>query len=111
VLEELAANLEEIRVPAGQVILEEGGIGDRFYVIESGVVRVSRGVQELRRQDAGEFFGEIALLRDVPRTASVTATEDCVLQTLDRDRFLAAMEGDSEVRIRAEDVVNLRLPI
>lgn len=111
VLEDLAGNLVEVRAVAGEVVLNEGEAGALFYVIESGAVRVTADGRELRTQRAGEFFGEIALLRDVPRTASVTATEDCVFQTLSREHFLAAMEGDSEVRTRVEDVVNLRLPV
>ena len=86
-------------------------MGDRFYLIETGTVAVSRGGRQVREEGPGDFFGEIALLRDVPRTATVTAAEDCVLQVLGREDFLAALDGSSEVRTRAEDVVALRLPV
>jgi CRP-like cAMP-binding protein len=57
----------------------------------------------------GDHFGEIALLRDVPRTATVVATEDGVLQTIQRDDFLAALRGDQELRSRTEAVAARRL--
>lgn len=110
-LESLASRLEELRVPAGRVVVAEGEAGDRFYLIESGTVSVSRDGVELRQEGPGDFFGEIALLRDVPRTATVTTTEDTVLRVLDRETFLAALDGSSEVRTRAEEVVALRLPV
>ncbi len=110
-LEHLAGQCEQVPVPAGRTIVLEGEVGDRFYLIESGTVAVSHEGRELRQEGPGDFFGEIALLRDVPRTATVTAVEDCVLQVLGREDFLAALDGSSEVRTRAEDVVALRLPV
>ncbi len=109
-LESLAAQLGELVLPAGRVVVAEGEAGDRFYLVESGEVVVARAGQELRREGPGEFFGEIALLRDVPRTATVTTTQDTVLRVLGREAFLAALDGSSEVRTRAEDVVARRLP-
>ena len=67
--------------------------------------------RELSSMVAGECFGEIALLHDVPRTATVTAEEDSVLQALDRDDFLAAMSGDSELLGRAESLASRRIPM
>jgi CRP-like cAMP-binding protein len=58
----------------------------------------------------GECFGEIALLRDVPRTATVTALENSVLQALDREDFLAAMSGDTELLGRTESMAARRTP-
>jgi MFS family permease len=111
VLEQLAGRLVRLAVPAGQVVIAEGTAGDRFYLIETGAVAVTAQGRELRQEVAGDFFGEIALLRDVPRTATVAATEDTVLQVLEREDFLAALDGSSEVRTRAEDVVSRRLPV
>ena len=69
---------------AGDVVIREGDDADGFFVIESGLVEVTQGDRVLRREGPGEFFGEIGLLRDVPRTATVTAVEDTVLRSLDR---------------------------
>jgi MFS family permease len=109
--EALARRLEPLRVPAGRAIVVQGEVGDRFYLIESGTVAVTQNGEELRREGPGEVFGEIALLRGVPRTATVTAVEDCVLQVMAREDFLGALDGSGEVRNRAEDVAARRLPV
>lgn len=81
-------------MPAGSVIIREGDPGDRFYVLESGAVTVSRGGSPIRTLTAtGDAFGEIALLRDIPRTATVRVDAETVLLTLERDAFLAAVTG------------------
>ena len=89
----IAARLqEEVREP-GHVIMRQGESGDRFYLIESGRVRVS--VEEdgersvVTERGPGEYVGEIALLLDTPRTATVTALRTTRLLTLDRDPFQA----------------------
>ncbi len=104
VLEHLAASLDEVPAAAGTRIIRAGDAGDRFYVIESGEVEI-----EGRRFGPGESFGEIALLRDTPRTATVTAATDVVLQSLDRDEFLAAVTGHERAHAAAEEVVAARL--
>ncbi len=93
-LERMLAALEPREVEPGDTIIREGEIGDRFYLIESGRVVVSVAGQTARTLGSGGSFGEIALVRDVPRTATVVAAEPTVLQTLPRDQFLAAL-GDS----------------
>jgi MFS family permease len=103
-LERLASQLGETRLPAGTMILRLGDPGDRFYVIADGEVEI-----EDARHGPGAFFGEIALLRDVPRTASVQAATDVRLLTLDRDEFLAAVTGHEPSAAAAEAVVTARL--
>jgi MFS family permease len=88
-LERLAATLERIDAPAGAVIVRQGDAGDRFYVIDEGIVSVTIDGHAVRQLGPGDFFGEIALLRDVPRTASVAAREAVRLYALPRDAFLS----------------------
>ena len=107
----LARKLVRIPVPAGGVVLREGEDSDRFFVIESGLVEVTQERVVLRQEGPGEYFGEIGLLRDVPRTATVTAVEDTVLMALGRDEFLAAVTGQSEAFRAADDIVSYRLSV
>ena len=92
-LERVARNLIPIELGEGDVVIREGEPGDRFYVIERGKMHVTRGRADLATLGAGDFFGEIALLRDVPRTATVVAEEPASLRALDREHFLAAVTG------------------
>ncbi|HVQ88363.1 MAG TPA: MFS transporter [Actinomycetes bacterium] len=109
-LELVAGRLVRVEVPAGEVIIREGDEGDRFYVIESGRAKASYRGELLRSMGPGHPFGEIALLRDVPRTATVTAEEPMVLLALDRQHFLDAVSGNSEVNNRADDLISQRIP-
>lgn len=111
VLESLANSLGRVSAAAGEVVLQEGADSDRFYVIESGLVEVTQEGAVLRREGPGEFFGEIGLLRDVPRTATVTAEEDTEMLVLERDDFLAAVTGQTEARMAADDIVTRRLTV
>jgi MFS family permease len=101
-LERLAEALEPARAAAGEAIVRQGEEGDRFYVIVAGTVEVSVDGARVREQGAGEYFGEIALLRGGPRTATVTAREDVELRTLRREPFLATVTGDDGSRAVAE---------
>ncbi|MGN6576248.1 MAG: MFS transporter [Nocardioides sp.] len=109
VLESLARSLITVPVAAGEVVLREGEDSDRFYVIDSGLVEVTQEGTVVRREGPGDFFGEIGLLRDVPRTATITAVEDSVLVALEREDFLSAVTGEREARTAADEVVNRRL--
>ncbi len=98
-MEGLARAAAWLEVPAGAVVIREGDLGDRFYVLETGAVAVSRDGVPLRTLDTtGNSFGEIALLLDVPRTATVMASVPSVLLVLDRATFLAAVTGHPVVR-------------
>ena len=109
VLDSLARRLTPVRVPAGDVFLQEGEASDRFYIIVSGLVEVTQGTRFLRQEGPGEFFGEIGLLRDVPRTATISALEDTELLAVERDDFLDAVTGKIEARSAAEDIATRRL--
>jgi MFS family permease len=110
-LDRLARVSSTARAAAGEVILAEGGVGDRFYVIEEGTVEVTVRGEHVRFLGVGDSFGEIALLRDVPRTASVRAVEDVVLRSLDRADFVPAVTGHGDAARAAEDTVGRWLTI
>src|SRR5437763_2425898 len=104
----LATKLLPIDVPAGETIVRAGEVGDRFYLVDSGTVRI--GLQEGEKESgAGDYFGEIALLRDVPRTATVTAAAATRLYALERADFLAAVTGHTLAEAAAQGVVGERL--
>ena len=108
-LEELAGRLMPVHYGAGEEIIRQGEAGDRFYVISSGEVEVYEDGLFARRESVGEHFGEIALLRDVPRTATVVAKTDVGLLSLERDDFLAAVTRDHLSTQAAEAVIATRL--
>jgi MFS family permease len=108
-LEALAAQADWVRVPSGETIVRAGEHGDRFYVVADGDVEVSMDGKRIAELGAGDFFGEIALLRDVPRTATVTAVRDTALLALERADFLAAVTGYAESAAAADAVVRTRL--
>jgi CRP-like cAMP-binding protein len=110
VLERLASTATLVTAPAGGVVFSRGDPGVRFYAIESGGVAVELEGGETRELGAGDFFGEIALLRDVPRTATVRALDDLRLYALERDDFIAAVTGHAPSREAADSVVAARLP-
>lgn len=109
--EALARQLERLEVAAGTVVVAEDEVSDRFYIIDSGRFRVTQEKRFLRDETAGEFFGEIGLLRDVPRTATVTAEEDGTLLVLSREAFLDAVTGNESAMGAATEVAALRQPI
>jgi CRP-like cAMP-binding protein len=84
----LAERMQREDVPAGTVLVREGEPGDRFFVLLSGVAGVSQSALGQRGiLKAGEFFGEVALTMDVPRTATVTAMTPCVVASCDEATF------------------------
>ena len=108
-LERLARSLVRVEAAPGDVVIREGDSGDRFYVIETGMVEVTKNGRHIAQLGPGDYVGEIALLRDVPRTASVTATAATVFQTLDRAHFIPAVTGVGEFREAAETAMAGRL--
>ena len=109
VVEQLSDELVQVTFEAGEELIREGEPGDRYYLIERGRVVVSQAGQRMREQGPGESVGEIALLFDVPRTASVRALEPVDALTLSRDDFLGTMCGQTASRRIADTIVMERL--
>jgi MFS family permease len=108
-LEYLAGTMTSLKEPAGAVVFRQGEAGDRYYVVETGQVEVSIDGSLASTLGRGDGFGEIALLRDVPRTATVTAKTDITLRGLDRGDFIAAVTGHSGSAEAADTVIADRL--
>jgi MFS family permease len=108
-LEHLAGALRPTRIEAGKEIIRQGEPGDRFYVIASGEVEVTVDGKPTTRLGPGDYFGEIALLRPTPRTATVVSRGEVELFTLDRDEFVASVTGHPESIEAADAVIGARL--
>jgi MFS family permease len=107
-VERLSHDLTPVDFEAGVDVIVQGEQGDRFYLIESGQVEVFEHGEFRRNEGPGESFGEIALLHDVPRTATVRTTEPTRLLELEREQFLVAVTGHRRSRQVAHTVVTDR---
>ena len=104
----LAASLVPVSVAAGEVVIRVGDVGDRFYIVADGELEVAgEGLRVTARP--GDHFGEIALLRDVPRTATVSAVVDSQLYALEQGDFIAAVTGHPDARTIGEAITEERL--
>ena len=90
-LERLARQLDRLDMPAGTEVIRQGDVGDRFYVIDDGQFEIVIDGEPITVQGEGEYFGEIALLQDVPRTATVRAVDDGAVWALDQEEFLETL--------------------
>jgi MFS family permease len=108
-LEQLAAAMVLVQVVAGEDVVRQGDDGDRFYVIDDGEVEVLVDGRHIGCQHAGDHFGEVALVRDVPRTATVRATSNTRLYSLERDQFVGVLTGHPASAEAADAVVGARL--
>jgi MFS family permease len=106
--EHLAAHLVPLSTAAGELVIRAGDVGDRFYIVADGELDIDVDGRH-SSASSGDYFGEIALLRDVPRTATVTATVASRLYALERDDFLAAVTGHSAAHAAGEAIVDERL--
>jgi MFS family permease len=109
-LEGLAARLTEVKVAPGTAIVTEGETGHHLYVIEDGEVEVVRDGQPVAMLGPGDYFGEIALLRHVPRTATVVSKSHSTLLSLEREAFLEEVTGHPVVRKTVDLTVHERMP-
>jgi CRP-like cAMP-binding protein len=109
IIEELAAVLEPVTFDDGAALIREGEGGDRYLIVERGGVEVSQAGHVLRRLGPGSGVGEISLLRDTPRTATVRAVGPVNAYALGRGPFLLAVTGHSAVQVVAEQIVEAHL--
>ena len=105
-VEQLARGLEPVSVASGQAVFEQGDVGDRYFVIESGEADVVGDGRVVATVGPGEGFGEIALLRRTRRTATVVARGELRLQALGSDRFLPVVLGYTPSAQEAAAVVD-----
>ena len=108
-LESLARALVPVTLAAGVDVIRQGNEGDRFYVIADGEVDVTADGTVVTTLSRGDYFGEIALMYGVPRTATVTTRSDTHLYSLDREAFLMAVTGHGSTHTVATDLANKRL--
>ena len=105
----LTASAWELVMPASTVAVSEGDNGDQYFLVVDGELEVSVAGQVTRRLTAGTSFGEIALMRDLPRQATVTALTPVELLVIDRGAFLEAVTGHPQSRTTADQVVDRHL--
>ena len=108
-LEAIANDLEELEVAGGTSLFKLGDAGDRFWIVASGEIVITPADREPVVLSAGEAFGEIALLRNVPRTASADVRTSARLYGLERDLFIAAVTGHADSSAAAETTIANRL--
>jgi CRP-like cAMP-binding protein len=96
-LTELARRSEDVDVPAGKELVKEGDNGSEFFVIVEGEADVSQNGRKVATRGPGEFFGEMALLESVPRTATVTAKTPLRFFVLTRQDFLRLLDEEPSV--------------
>jgi MFS family permease len=106
--ERVATSLVQVWVAAGQLVIRAGDAGERFYIVAEGELEIDADGRHSTAHHA-DYFGEIALLRDVPRTASVKASTDSRLYVLQRDDFLAAVTGHAAAHAAGQAIAEERL--
>jgi MFS family permease len=109
-LEGVARSAIEREVASGTVLIREGDLGDTYFAIVDGAVEVQVAGRTIRRLQRGEGFGEVALLADVPRTATVISVEPTTLLAVDRVPFMVAVTGsDTSERVAWSMIDGLEL--
>jgi CRP/FNR family transcriptional regulator, cyclic AMP receptor protein len=99
---------DEVDVRSGKALARQGEIGHEFFVIESGTAEVTRDGERLRELGPGDFFGELALLEEDRRTATVTATSDMTLIVITRPSFRAMDKSMPRIHARVQQAIEAR---
>ena len=104
-LEGVAKELEPVQVRAGTTVFHEGDPGDRYYAVSSGSLSIVRHGELVQTVTRGQGFGEIALIRDVPRQATVTAESDALLYSLDKELFVVTLTRHAGASTAARHII------
>ena len=99
-LAELARHSEDVEVPAGKVLAREGDIGHEFFVVVEGQAEFSRGGQPIEMHQPGDFFGEISLLENTRRMATVTAATPLRFFVLTEVEFRSLVDEHPEIELK-----------
>jgi CRP-like cAMP-binding protein len=94
----VARRAEDVQVDAGRVLVSEGATGTEFFVILDGTVAISKGDKHVRDLSAGDHFGELAMIAQVPRTATATASTAARLLVLGHREFATLLSDRPEIR-------------
>jgi CRP/FNR family transcriptional regulator, cyclic AMP receptor protein len=105
----IARHSDSVSVPAGRELTTEGTTGYEFFFIASGTATVKRKKRKVATLKAGDYFGELALLADVPRNATVVADTDMELYVVDRRQFSALVRDVPEIAVKLLKGLALRL--
>jgi CRP-like cAMP-binding protein len=108
-LETVAREAQRVEIPAGDVIVRQGDPGAEWFAVISGRLAVAIDSMDRRELGPGDDFGEVALIRDVPRSATVRAITDAVLLVVDRQTFLTAVTGHATTLTRASSIATEHL--
>ena len=108
-LEEVGRLADEVDLPAGRTLMREGDLGREFYVIISGSVDIERGGKHIRTMGPGEFFGDISLVTERRRTATVTVKEDATFLVLGHREFHSLMDQFPSIRLGVLESIANRL--
>jgi CRP/FNR family transcriptional regulator, cyclic AMP receptor protein len=108
-LERLGQLAEEVDLPAGRILMRQGQTGSEMFILARGAAVIERDGREIAQSGPGDFFGEIALLSEGPRTATVTLTEPSTLFVLGHREFHTLMDQSSPIRAAVFDALASRL--
>jgi CRP-like cAMP-binding protein len=109
-LTQVAGIADEIDLPAGKVLTREGSAGHEFFVLLEGTAEVTRGSKKVSTMKAGDFFGEIALISRIPRTATVTTTSPGRALVITAHDFRSLVDRSPAVALQVLEAVATRLP-
>lgn len=109
-LSQVASIADEIDLREGKVLIREGDRGREFFVLLEGQVSVERGKKRLPAMQPGDFFGEVALVSNVPRTATVTATSPVRALVITDGNFRALVKRSPQIALKVLAAVAARLP-